>query len=375
MNLEKIYYLFKLYLEIVESLEPERNKITQQQIDKAIQFLNSGRLYLICLLSFIFLSAKVPASAQAIDSLHRYQFLHKQMGTLFRIVLHAPDSTQANQAASSAFQRVDQLNDILSDYKAASELNQLSATAGTGQKVQVSPDLWYILTKSTEASKLSNGVFDITAGPYSKLWRRSRRQGELPSQEALAKAKKSVGYQHIRFFPHEKAIELTMPGMQLDLGAIGKGYAVDEAMKVLTQHGISSALVDGGGNIAVRAAPPGQQGWQVEIGSLPENKAPASAMQQVSLTHAGMASSGDLYQFVEIAGKRYSHIIDPQTGLGLTHQVMVTVIAADGTTADLLSTTISIVGLKKGKKLLKKYKAKACYVQYPDGNMEKWEAN
>ncbi len=297
------------------------------------------------------------------------------MGTLFRLVLYTTDSTKANQAASDAFQRIDQLNDILSDYKPDSELNQLSATAGTGQKVQVSPDLWHVLTISLKAAKLSKGAFDITAGPYSKLWRRSRRQGELPSQEALAKAKKAVGYQYISVSEEKRLVELTVPGMQLDMGAVGKGYAVDEAMKVLTQHGISSALVDGGGNIAVRAAPPGQQGWQVEIGSLPENKATAPAIQQVSLTHAGMASSGDVYQFVEIAGKRYSHIINPQTGLGLTHQAMVTVIAADGTTADLLSTTISVMGLKQGKKLLTTYKAKACYVQYPDGKMEKWEAN
>jgi thiamine biosynthesis lipoprotein len=294
------------------------------------------------------------------------------MGTLFRIVLYSQDSVLASQAASAAFIRIDALNDILSDYKADSELNRLSATAGIGQKVPVSEDLWVLLNTSVEASRLSKGAFDITIGPYIKLWRRARRQGELPAPEALTKAKKSVGYPYVQLYPDTKAVELTVTGMQLDMGAIGKGYAVDEAMKVLHTYGVTSALVDGGGNTVVSQAPPGQKGWQVEIGSLQDNKAEQSAIEQLSLVQAGMASSGDVYQYVEINGKRYSHILDPHTGIGLTHQTMVTVIAPDGTTADLLSTTISVMGLRKGKKLLKKYKGSACYIQYPDGKVRKW---
>jgi thiamine biosynthesis lipoprotein len=132
--------------------------------------------------------------------------------------------------------------------------------------------------------------------------------------------------------------------------------------------------VDGGGNIVVSAAPPGQKGWQVEVGSLNENMANQKDIAQLTLAQAGMASSGDVYQYVEIDGKRFSHIIHPHTGIGLTHQIMVTVIAPDGTTADLLSTTVSILGLRKGKKLLKKYKAFACYIQHPDGKIRKWQA-
>jgi thiamine biosynthesis lipoprotein len=315
-----------------------------------------------------------PAFSQHSPSPHRYQFLHKQMGTLFRIVLYSQDSILARQAANEAFRRIDELNTILSDYKEDSELNQLSASAGSGQKVEVSNDLWTVLNKSAEAARWSKGAFDITVGPYSKLWRRSRRQEELPSREALAIARKAAGYQYLHLYPDAKAVELTLPGMQLDLGAIGKGYAVDEAMKMLQKQGITTALVDGGGNIRVSEAPPGQKGWQVEIGSLNEKRAQNQAVEQLALSQAGMASSGDVYQFVEINGKRYSHILNPHTGLGLTHQTMVTVIATDGTTADLLSTTVNVLGLRKGKKLLRKYKASACYVQYPDGKVRKWQS-
>jgi thiamine biosynthesis lipoprotein len=162
--------------------------------------------------------------------------------------------------------------------------------------------------------------------------------------------------------------------MQLDMGAIGKGYAVDQAMEILRRRGITSALVDGGGNIVVSQPPPEQKGWHVEVGSLHENKSNSQHVQQLNLVQAGMASSGDVYQFVEIAGKRYSHIIHPHTGLGLTHQTMVTVIAPDGTTADLLSTSVSILGLGKGKKLLRKYKASACFIHHPDGRVQKWQS-
>jgi thiamine biosynthesis lipoprotein len=296
------------------------------------------------------------------------------MGTQFRILLYASDSMLARQAASEAFGRIDQLNGIMSDYQEDSELNRLSATAGKGQKVVVSNDLWLLLNTSSEAARLSKGAFDITAGPYTRLWRRSRRQGQLPSAEALAKAKKAVGYQYIRLFPDEKAVKLLLTGMQLDMGAIGKGYAVDEAMNILRKHGITAAMVDGGGNIRVSQSPPGQAGWRVEVGSLNEKKASQQNIDLLHLTDAGMASSGDVYQYAEIDGKRYSHIIDPRTGLGLTHQTLVTVIAPDGTTADLLSTIVSILGLRKGKKLLKKYKAFACYMQHPDGSVQKWQA-
>lgn len=375
LNIEKNEYLFKLNLEIVEILEITKYEHAGIFINTPVSRWKPGR-YKVLLISYLLAAFLfLPAYSQPAPPLQRYQFLHKQMGTLFRVVMYTADSLQARQAATECFRRIDQLNDILSDYKPDSELNRLSATAGTGQKVPVSTDLWIILNKSLKASRLSKGAFDCTVGPYIKLWRRSRRQGELPSKEALAKAKKAVGYQYIKLYADEMAVELSLPGMQLDMGAIGKGYAVDESLKLLQQQGITAALVDGGGNIAVSEAPPGQSGWQVEIGSLEENKAQQQQIQQVSLTYAGMASSGDVYQYVEMDGKRYSHIINPYTGIGLTHQTMVTVIAPDGTTADLLSTTISILGLKKGRKLLRKYKAHVCYIQYPNGSMEKWEAN
>ncbi|CAN5853385.1 FAD:protein FMN transferase [soil metagenome] len=305
--------------------------------------------------------------------LHRHTFTHAQMGTLFRIAIYSPDSAQARSAASAAFARVDELNQIMSDYLPESEINRLSATAGTGQALPVSPDLWHVLELSVQASRLSQGAFDVTVGPFVSLWRRSRRQLQLPSAEVLAKARQAVGFHHLRLNPKNRTVELLVPGMRLDLGAIGKGYAVDEALKVLQQQGISAALVDGGGNVVVSQPPPGRKSWQVAVGLAGQQT--TETARYLSLRCAGIASSGDLYQYVELEGKRYSHIVHPQTGLGLTHQREVTILAPNGTTADWLSTALSVLESEEGWKLLRRVKrAEASISWMEDGQVKRWES-
>jgi thiamine biosynthesis lipoprotein len=306
-------------------------------------------------------------------SVKRYEFTHRQMGTLFHLILYASDSIKAGETAEMAFKRVDQLNDILSDYKEDSELSRLSATAGTGQKIKVSDDLWRVLQQSAALSRLTNGAFDITVGPYVQLWRRASRQQQLPSREVLLKTSGSVGYQHIKLYPGEQAVELTRPGMRLDAGGVGKGYAVDEAMKILQQQGIQSALVDGGGNILVSKAPPGKKGWQIDL-LIPQTGQPQRKLT-AELVHKAVATSGDMYQFVELDGKRYSHIIDPRTGLGLTSQIMVTVLAREATMADLYSTTLSVLGPQEGLIMVERTKHLAAFISVKTGDsVQTWQS-
>ncbi len=295
----------------------------------------------------------------------RYAFTHRQMGTTFNVLLYAADSVQAREAADAAFRRIDTLNAILSDYRDDSELNALCRTAGSGRWVRVSPDLWRVLRISHRAARKSNGAFDLTVGPVVRLWRRARRQHELPTDAALQAAKTRTGYAYVRYHPFRKAVRLQKPGMQLDPGGIGKGYAVDEALKVLAQNGIKAALVDGGGNLALGAPPPGTAGWQVQVGAMEGDTSHAVA---VTLHHAGVSTSGDRYQYVEIAGKRYSHIVDPATGTGLVNQCTVSVIARNGTEADWLSTAASVLGPAQGLRLVKKVPKASAYILVPSGN-------
>jgi thiamine biosynthesis lipoprotein len=270
-------------------------------------------------------------SANASGEQQRYQFEQIHMGMPVRITLYAADKATANKAAAAAYQRVAELNQVLSDYDPKSELSRLSDTAGSGQWMAVSDDLWRVLAASQTLAQRSDGTFDVTVGPLVKLWRRARRNKQLPSPERLAAARAAVGYRYLQLDAKGQRAKLAQPNMQLDLGGIAAGYAVDQALAVLKRHGIESAMVDASGDIGVSAAPPGKQGWEIGIASL--NKPDGPPSRTVLLVNRAITTSGDAFQFVEIDGTRYSHIVDPRTGLGVTRRSSATVVADDCTTA------------------------------------------
>ena len=295
------------------------------------------------------------------------------MGAPFRIVLYAPDKPTADQAARAAFGRITQLNDILSDYDTDSELSRFSQTAGSGRAVPVSQDLWFVLKRSQELAQRTDGAFDVTVGPVVSLWRKARREKKLPDPAKLAEALKAVGYRKLVLDPQCHAARVVVPYMRLDLGAIAKGYAVDAALKVLRARGVTRALVSGGGDMVAGDPPPGKRGWRIEVAPLDVTNAPPARF--VSLANAGLATSGDLFQHLEIDGKRYSHIVDPHTGIGLTDHSLVTVIAPDGITADGLSTAISVLGPEEGAGLVEKTRGAAAYiVRMPGDRIEMIES-
>jgi thiamine biosynthesis lipoprotein len=277
--------------------------------------------------------------------LERFTFTEPHMGTLFKIVLYAPDEATAKKAAKAAFERIAELNRIMSDYLQTSELMQLCKKAG-GDAVPVSKELFEILEKAQEFSRKTDGALDVTIGPVVRLWRRARRTRQLPSAEDLAAALKLVGNDKMKLDSKQRTVQLLVAGMLLDLGAIAKGYAAEAAMAVLRQHGIRRALVAAGGDIFAGDPPPDAKGWKVGIAPLKNPDAPPT--QYVLVANAGVSTAGDAEQYVEIGGKRYSHIVDPKTGLGLTGRRSVTVIAPSGTTADALDTGLCILGPERG---------------------------
>ena len=305
--------------------------------------------------------------------LTRFEFAEPQMGMPFRIVLFAPDRATAEAGAAAAFQRVAQLNTVFSDYDTDSELSRLSQTAGQGKAVPLSDELWQMLSRAQALAERSGGAFDVTAGPYISLWRKARRAKVLPSAESLATAREAVGYSKLRLDSRRRSAGLTVPYMRLDLGAIAKGYALDAALTVLRQRGLAQALVTCGGDMALGDAPPGTRGWRIEIAPLDVTNAPPTRF--VTLRRAGLATSGDAFQHVEIAGKRYSHIVDPHTGLGLTDHSLVTVIAHDAMTADGLATAVSVLGPQAGLALVEQTRGSAAVVvRHPGERIEDHES-
>jgi thiamine biosynthesis lipoprotein len=278
----------------------------------------------------------------------RFQYSQLHMGVEVRLVVYAEDEAKSAAACSAAFQRIAALEDIMSDYRKTSELMRMCAHAG-GPPVAVSKDLFIVLERAQQLARRTEGAFDVTVGPYVALWRQARRTSTLPSPEELRRAGAAVGWRKLRLDPRRRRVQLLAPGMRLDLGGIAKGYAGDEVIATLRRHGITRALVEAGGDIVVSRPPPGQKGWRVD---LPTSRQPRSQPRTLTLAHAAISTSGDTEQFVEIDGRRYSHVVDPRTGLGLTHRLMATVVARDGITADSLSTAVTVLGPERGKALV-----------------------
>jgi thiamine biosynthesis lipoprotein len=263
------------------------------------------------------------------------------MGVAVRLVVYAPKESVAQDACRAAFDRFEELEQVMSDYRPTSELMRLCDRAG-GPPVRVSRDLYDVLSRSQEVSRRSDGAFDVTVGPLVKLWRTSRKNLTLPTPEEIAEAKAKVGWRKMLLDPKKRTVRLLVTGMKLDLGGIGKGYGADQAIRVLRKYGIRSALVEAGGDIVVSDSPPGTNGWRIAVANRtdrPDDTTP----EELFVHHSAVSSSGDTEQSVEIGGKRYSHIVNPATGLGLTNRVAVTVIASNGSTSDPLTKAMSIL--------------------------------
>lgn len=283
----------------------------------------------------------------------RQEFFHPQMGTLFQVILYAKDTIQGKQVAQQLFNRIDTLNAIFSDYGENSEINRLSASAGTGQKIKVSREMWRLIAVSQRVSKKSNGAFDLSIGPLSKLWRRAFRQTQFPALAEIKTAKEKVNYRFIQRYPLTKKIRLTEPGMRLDAGGIAKGFAVDECFKILRKVGIRSALVAAGGDIRVGTAPPNKAAWIIASKGL--NAKGETVDVELSLEREAVSTSGDTYRYLEWEGQRYSHIIDPRTGLGIQHRQFSRLVGPNSTLTDALATAINVSNKRERKILMKKF--------------------
>jgi FAD:protein FMN transferase len=301
------------------------------------------------------------------QTLQRFAFAHPAMGTRFNITLYAANSASAEAAAQAAFDCIDKLEDIMSDYQADSELMRL-CDQPAGHPVAVSADLFKVLDRAQKLAQNSHGAFDVTVGPYVRLWRLARKRKLLPTSAELATAASAVGYQKLRLDRRARTVTLLVPNMRLDLGGIAKGYAADQALRLLKTRGIDRALVAASGDMAIGNPPPGQSGWKIGITSI--DAGTNRADQLMLLRNAGISTSGDTEQFIEIGGVRYSHILDRASGLGLTNRIQATVIVRDATTTDAMATSLCVLGVKKGLALVESTPVAAALILTLDGGRE-----
>ena len=275
------------------------------------------------------------------------------MGTLVHMTVYARDQAQARVALKAAFARVAELDAMLSDYQPESELNRLCVA----RSATVSVDLYRVLEASQRLAKETGGAFDITAGPLIRQWRIARKTGVMPNVQW---PDRRIGWRNMTLRSPSHRVSLQVAGMRLDVGGIAKGYVADQALRELARHGIASALVAASGDIAASGPPPGQHAWNVTVEL-------SGGTREIQLAHAAVSTAGDTEQFVEIAGTRYSHIVDPRTGKPLTRPIAVSVVAPTGLEADGLDTALSVLGVARGAALMKHHPHASAFIVTENG--------
>lgn len=283
----------------------------------------------------------------------RHEYTRVCMGVPTRIVIYSSDRDAATEAASAAYARIGELDAMMSDYRRDSDLNHVNARAGGGT-MAVPGELYDILEKAERVSRASGGVFDVTVGPAVALWRRARQTGVLPSEAEVAGARRVMGWEMVKLEGGTR-VRLVKPGMRLDLGAIAKGYAAERAVRVLRDRGFKQVMVGLAGDIVVGDPPPGKEGWRIGVTGERATDREAKGLPILVLRNAAVSTSGDSEQFVEVAGRRYSHIVDPATGMGMTALRSVTVVAPTGEEADSLSTAACLLGEARGVVMLERW--------------------
>lgn len=298
--------------------------------------------------------------------LKRFEFSENKMGAPFTLIYHCDDSAWANAISKECFELVDRFNSIFSDYSATSQVGKLASMAVIKDQ-KISNELLELILRSKDAWKRSGKTFDITIGALTQLWRKAKKENRFPSPDEIKAAKDKTGFEHLIINENTRTISFTKPGMSFDFGGIVPGYVAQKVMDLLESKNINNALVDASGDIVMSEPPPGKNGWTVGI-NFPESKY-EMLDEKLELKNFAVSTSGDVYRYIIHDGKRYSHIIDPKTGYGVTSQKNVTVISKNGADADWLATACSILPVKKALALAKKEHAALFIATIENGNI------
>ncbi len=284
----------------------------------------------------------------------RYEDSRVSMACVYSIVIYGHDLAQLRQTANAAFDEVDRIDRLMSHYKKESELSRVNREAAHSP-VKVESELFDFIAECLPYSRESDGAFDITVGPLMKAWGFFRGEGRLPSDVELNEARGRIGYQRVILNPKERTIFFDRPGVELDLGGIAKGYAVDRAVALLKQQGVNSALVSAGGStIYGLGSPPGKAAWEVEVQDPVDHGKIATT---VRLKDQALSVSGSYEKFFELEGIRYSHVMDPRTGRPVQGVLSVAVITGNGVDGDALDNIFYVLGVERSKTYLKKFSA------------------
>lgn len=307
-------------------------------------------VFVFLLLVGLYVASLVGRDPVQVDSGYRIV-----MGTFARIVVLAPTEAAAQNGIAAAFERQRHVEELMSYHIADSELNQVNRQAYK-QPVAVSKEAFEVLQRARHFSELSGGAFDVTIGALSDLWHAAGDANSPPTEAQIDEVRSKVGYDKLLLDPEAKTVRFAVEGTKLDLGGIAKGYAIDQSVEALRQHGAVGGMVDIGGDVMCFGVPPkGKETWVVGLQDpavAPDDPATDKLLLTLKVTDAAVATSGDYRRFTKVQGQKQSHIMDTESGKGAAKLVSVTIIAPDATGADALATAVSVLGAEKGLALI-----------------------
>jgi thiamine biosynthesis lipoprotein len=319
----------------------------KQKYGEVIRHLKNLAREVIKILS---LAAACTVALTAQPPLQHFHQTHAAMGTIFTIDLYVADQASAEQDMDLAFEEIDRLEALLSNYRPSSELSRISREAGSAPVV-TDPETFRFLERSFYWSRVSNGAFDITVGPLLRAWGFFFHQGRIPSQPELDALRDKVGWRHVALDPETRAISFTNhQAMELDPGSIGKGFAVDSVVKLLREHGVTSAFISAGGStLYAIGTPPDAAGWPVDV---PDPRIPGKTATSILLKDTSLSTGACTEKFFIKNGHRYCHIFDPRSMRPVEGILQTTVIDPSATDSDALSTVVFVLDTFASRRLL-----------------------
>jgi thiamine biosynthesis lipoprotein len=303
------------------------------------------------------------SSSRGSPPLVRHEATRMSMGCAYAIVAYGDDAAALPRIVEAAFDEVDRIDRLMSHYKSESALSRLNREAAQGP-VAVDPELFDLIAESLRYSRESDGAFDITVGPLMRAWGFFRGGGRVPGSAELSELRGRVGYQHVRLNREDSTIRFDLPGVELDLGGIAKGYAVDRAVGLLRRDHVAAALVSAGGStIFGLGAPPGRTGWDVAVQDPVERGGVALT---VRLKDRALSVAGSYEKSFEKDGVTYSHIMDPRTGWPVQGMLSVAVLTGTGTAGDALDDAFFVQGVERSRRYLQRLPATEAFFFLPD---------
>ena len=314
---------------------------------RAILMVSGWALILLAIVSFQITATPVVFAAP--DQL--FYESRPAMGTSFEIYLYAPDRERASELFEEAFEEIERVEAALSNYRPSSELSRINGGAADAPVI-TDPEVFALLARALDYSRRTDGAFDITVGRLMKAWGFFRGAGHYPSDDELARARAQAGWQGVRLDDRARSVYFLKRGIELDLGGIGKGYALDRVSALLREAGVKAALISSGSSsIYAIGAPPGKAGWLVRV---PDPLDRTLTLSTISLKDQSLSTSGSYEKFFRLNGRTYCHIMDPRTGRPVEGMLQTTVIAPDATDSDALSTAVFVMGPQQSARLLDK---------------------